>query len=120
MNFVSFQGGETTGSIGAKTLNPVRKVPKKIQTPAADTVNFRGSDYDDSSAGSVLFKGTVSILAAVGLLGLAHKKNIFAKIKNANVKKYINNATQPCYNFCHKTKEIAISIYKKIKSVFLK
>lgn len=121
MNKVSFHGSETAGSIGKRSVNNIRKTPIQPQEPACDTVSFRGRDYDDRpSFGSTLFKGAASIAVVIGALGLAHKKNVFGKLKNANLKKYINKATEPCYNICHKTKELVISLLNKIKGKFSK
>ena len=124
MDIVSFHGGETTGSVGVKTNNQIRVNPveKPLQASSVDTVNFRGRDYEDSSssAGSVLLKGIASIAVLVGALGIAHKKNVFGKIKNVNIRKYIQKVTEPCYKICHKAKELVISTYNKIKDKFSK
>lgn len=123
MNAISFSGGETAGSIGIKSNNQIRKNPIEtpLQTPGGDTVNFRGKDYEESSsAGKTLLKGLVSIAVIVGALGLAHKKDVFGKIKNADVKKYIEKATEPCYKICHKAKELATAAYNKVKDKFSK
>ena len=123
MDVVSFHGGETTGSVGVKTNNQIRKNPIEtpLQTPGGDTVNFRGKDYEESSsAGSTLLKGLTSIAVVVGALGIAHKKNVFGKIKNANIRKLIEKVTEPCYKICHKVKELVMSAYNKVKDKFSK
>lgn len=120
MHSVSFSGSETAGSVGVRNINNIRRNPIQIQTPACDTVSFKGRDDDEPSFASTLVKGAASIAVVIGALGLAHKKNVFGKIKNTNIKKYINKATQPCYNICHKAKDFVISIYNKIKGKFSK
>ncbi len=122
MNYISFNGSETAGGVGfyGPKTNIIRNTPVSVQSPAADTINFRGRDDDKSSAGSILLKGAASIALVIGALGLAHKKDIFSKIKNANVKKYLNKVTEPCYKICHKAKDFVISIYNKIKGNFSK
>lgn len=120
MDYVSFRGGETAGSIGKRSVNNVRQNPIQIQTPACDTINFKGREDDHPSFGATLFKGAASIGVAVGLLGLAHKKNVFGKLKNATLKKYINRTTEPCYNVCHKVKNFVIDLFNKIKGKFSK
>ncbi len=120
MNPVTFKGSETAGSVGVRSVNNVSRNSLLIQSPESDAVSFKGRDNDCSSAGSTLFKGAASIALVIGALGLAHKKNVFAKLENANLKKYINNVTEPCYNLCRKTKEWGVSLYNKIKSIFSK
>ena len=70
MNNVSFCGGETAGSIGKRNINPSRMDRIKIQTPQTDTVNFRGRDDDDSSAGSTL--ASIAVLGALIAGGLGY------------------------------------------------
>ena len=121
---ISFYGGETTGSIGKRNIdNTLRKDTFQIQTPQKDSVNFKGRDDEESSFGSTLFKGLVSIAVIVGALGLAHKANLSGKIKNGKLKNIINKAnkiTEPCYNICHKAKELGIKGYDTIKDFFSK
>ena len=122
MNYVSFNGCETSGSIGKRNLNVVRDGVGIVQTsPKSDTVSFRGRDDNDSSAGSVLFKALASIAVVVGGLGLAHKANLAGKFKNAKIKNIMNKAnriTEPCYNICRKVKTLCLEGYGKFKGFF--
>lgn len=120
MNSVSFSGGETAGSIAVCNINPVMGDRLRIQTPQTDTVNFRGRSDDDPSAGSVL--ASIAILGALiaGGLGYAHKSGVISKIKNPNVKKYVEKVTEPCYKACAAVKNFGIDCYNKIKGFFKK
>ncbi|DAB05898.1 TPA: hypothetical protein CPT92_07760 [Candidatus Gastranaerophilales bacterium HUM_13] len=120
MNNVSFCGGETAGSIGKRNINPSRMDRIKIQTPQTDTVNFRGRDDDDSSAGSTL--ASIAVLGALiaGGLGYAHKSGFIAKIKNQNIKKYVEKVAEPCYKACAAVKDFGINCYDKVKGFFKK
>ena len=120
MNNVSFCGVETAGSIGKRNINPSRMDRIKIQTPQTDTVNFRGRDNDESSAGSSL--ATLAVFAALiaGGLGYAHKSGAISKIKNQNIRKYIEKAAEPCYKACAAVKDFGIKCYDKVKGFFKK
>ena len=98
MNNVSFCGGETAGSIGKRNINPVRQDSVKIQTP------------------------TLAVFAALiaGGLGYAHKSGAISKIKNQNIRKYIEKAAEPCYKACAAVKDFGIKCYDKVKGFFKK
>lgn len=120
MDYVSFRGGETSGSIGKRSVSNVRQNPIQIQSPSCDTINFKGRDDDRPTFGKTLMKGVASIGITIGVLGFAHKKNLFGKLNNSTLKKYVNRATEPCYNICHKVKNFVIDLFNKIKDKFSK
>lgn len=120
MNNVSFCGGETAGSIGKRNLNPAAADTIKIETPQADTVNFRGRDDKESSAGSFFAKLVVFAALIAGGLGYAHKSGIIDRIKNQNIRKYVEKVTEPCYKACASVKDFGIKCYDKVKGFFKK
>lgn len=129
MTYVSFCGGETAGSIGKRNINQVSfyggetagSIGKRtnIQTPQPESVNFKGHDNDDdSSVGSALIKTAAAFILAAGALGYAHKAGWISKIKNKNVKKYIDMIAKPCYKGYVAVKDFGVKYYNKIKGHF--
>lgn len=120
MNSISFCGGETSGSVGKRNLDVVRKNNIQIQTPQADTVNFRGRDDDESSAGSTIVTLLGAAALIIGGLGYAHKAGLVGKIKNAKVQDFAEKITKPCHNLCSKVKNFGTDCYDKIMKIFKK
>lgn len=123
MNNISFHGSETAGSVAKRDLAPERT--PRTQTPIpADTINFRGRDYDnDSSFGSGILKGLVLAGVIIGGLGYAHKTNVIGKLKDGKVKDILQKTakvTETCYKWCHEAKEFTLKYYNKVKEFFEK
>lgn len=103
INHVSFYGGETAGSVGKRNLEP----QVQITTPGKDTVNFRGRDYDEESSTMGTFLGFIGAAALIiGGLGYAHKSGVIGKIKNAKIQNFANKISEPCHNLCSKIKHL--------------
>lgn len=122
MNSVSFQGGETAGSIGKKQLTTPIRQNGTIQTPQCDSVNFRGREDREqgASVGGILTAAVVLTAAVIGGLGYAHKANWVSKLKDGKFKDATIKATETCYNWCAKTKDTAVKYYEKVKNFFSK
>ncbi len=122
MNYVSFYGSETAGSVGKRNLNTTRKETIQNISPRYDNVSFRGHK-EESSFTATLLKTITGIAVLIGGIGLAHKANLSGAIKNKKFKNILNKSnkiTEPCYNICHKAKELGIQGYNKIKDFFSK
>jgi len=103
INQVSFYGGETAGSVGKRNLDP----QIQITTPAQDTVNFQGRDYDEGSSATGTILGFIGAAALIiGGLGYAHKSGLTGKIKNAKIQDFANKISEPCHNLCSKIKHL--------------
>lgn len=124
MNYVvSFQGGETSGSVAKRNLNSTFRRQNIIEQ-APDKLSFKGKSEDNASS---FGKGLIMTLAAaaliVGGLGYAHKADVVGKLKDGKVKDFLKKAdkiTEPCHKFCSKVKEFCQKYYEKIKEFFNK
>lgn len=119
MNIISFSGSETSGSIGVRN-NTIHNTSVICGPSSCNQVNFKGKDEGRSSTGMTLVSGLISIALVIGGLGFIHKKNLAGKLKNNNLKNFLNRVTEPCYNICHKIKHSLVSAYKNIKDKFSK
>ncbi len=135
---VSFygNGGETTGSVADRKIESAKKettggvgvrrnnesifiTDDKLRQ---DTVCFRGQDSSQKGPSTLgILLGTVSGIAlAVGLMGLAHKKDWVGKINNEKVQKFFRHTdvvTEPCHKACSWVKK---NCYDKVINFFHK
>lgn len=124
MNYVvSFQGGETSGSVAKRNLNSTFR-RQNIVEQAPDKLSFKGKSEDNASSfgkGFIMTLATAALI--VGGLGYAHKADVVGKLKDGKVKDFLKKAdkiTEPCYKFCSKVKEFCQKYYEKIKEFFNK
>lgn len=124
---VTFNGGETAGSISKRQLRNNSEIPPKVQTPQADTVNFRGHENNEgkkkTSIGAKIIGLVTTAALIIGGLGLAHKHDVVGKLKDGKFKDFMRKSdtiTKPCHEWCAKGKKYAIETYEKIKNYFKK
>ena len=126
MNYVSFYGGESTGSVGKKTANQIRNVLETPVQPAEpDKVCFHGYEHEEKSSSffSKLIGAAACTAIVIGGLGYAHKANLIGKMKDGKLKDFLkkaDNVTETCHNWCSKTKQCVLDGVDKIKSIFPK
>ena len=123
MNVLLNNCGESTGSIGYRNYNLQQSCPPG--TPNCDSVNFKGRDDDDDhkEKGSSFLKTVaglgIAAAAIIGGLGIAHKKDVFSKIKNQKVKDFLSKAepaAETCHKWCAKVKQTGKNLLEKIKT----
>ena len=125
MNYVSFYGSETSGSVAKRNLAPQKRETISGQQ-CGDSVCFRGNaDKSDTaeSVGKSIVGLALFAAAVIGGLGYVHKTNAIGKLNDGKIKTFLeksNKITKQCYNLCHKTKDFAIKYYNKVKDFFTK
>ena len=89
MNYVvSFQGGETSGSVAKRNLNSTFR-RQNIVEQAPDKLSFKGKSEDNASSfgkGFIMTLATAALI--VGGLGYAHKADVVGKLKDGKVKDF--------------------------------